>query len=122
MKTPINIISKFDIVRVDLINPAGKNGHEQAGLRPVIVISLCDNDPDNPMVTVIPFTGKLSKIRFPHTLVIEPSIQNGLSTKSVLLVFQVVSIDKRRIIEKIGTLEETYVVSLHQLIRSMLQI
>jgi len=109
-----------DVIRLDLGIPPGGSGHEQAGKRPAIVVSLSDEDPNNPMITVIPTTGKIDKSRFPHTLEVDPSIQNGLTTKSVFLAFQVVSYDKRRVIEVIGSLESKYMYQLEQKLRQLM--
>jgi mRNA interferase MazF len=54
---------------------------------------------------VVPLTGKLSAQRFPHTVLVTPTPQNGLSCPSVLLVFQLRAIDKRRLGNPIGRLE-----------------
>lgn len=78
-----------DVIRVDLENPPGGAGHEQTGQRPAIVISLADDDPNNPMMTVIPSTtSEPQKKRFPHILEVNPSAQNGLTAISILLAFQ----------------------------------
>jgi len=116
------LVKRGDIVRIDLGLPAGGSGHEQAGRRPLTVISLGDNDPNNPMITVVPFTGKTGKIRFPHIMLVEPSYQNGLTTKSVLMAFRVISVDKRRVIDVIGKLEENYLLQLDQLLRNLMQL
>ncbi len=111
-----------DVIRLDLGTPPGGGGHEQAGIRPVIVVSLADDDPNNPMITVVPSTGKINKNRFPYTLEVNPSTQNGLTTKSVLLAFQVLSYDKRRVIEVIGSLEPEYMHQLEQKLRQLMNL
>jgi len=77
--------------------PEGQ-GHEQKGQRPVIVMGSA-----NGLVTVIPLTSNTDKAVFSHTEVIEPAPrENGLSTDSVALVFQLTSIDKKRLQRRIG--------------------
>ena len=50
----------------------------------------------------------LSALRFPFTVRIEPSEQNGLTKPTVAMVFQLRAIDRKRIIRKIGELELQY--------------
>jgi mRNA interferase MazF len=61
-----------------------------------------------PTVMIVPFTSQLSALRFPYTIKIEPSALNGLTQPSVLLVFQLRAIDRRRILTTIGRLEQVY--------------
>lgn len=111
-----------DIIHLDLSAPAGGSGHEQSGIRPVTVISLGDDDPDNPMITVVPFTSKIGKARYPHTMIVDPSSQNGLTTQSVVMAFQIVSYDKRRVIEVIGNLEPEYMNRLEQILKNLMRL
>jgi mRNA-degrading endonuclease toxin of MazEF toxin-antitoxin module len=105
---------------LDLNSPPGGAGHEQTGRRPLVVISLGDNDSQNPMVTVVPFSKKLNKSRYPHTLIVDPSPQNGLAVRSVLMAFQIVSYDKARVIGVIGCLEPSYMARLEQILKNMM--
>jgi mRNA interferase MazF len=59
----------------------------------------------SPMLMVIPVTSALGALRFPFTIRIEPSDQNGLTLPSIALVFQLRAIDRKRIVRKIGELE-----------------
>jgi len=54
---------------------------------------------------IVPMTSNLRAQSFSHTILVQPSAQNGLSMPSVLLVFQLRAIDKRRIRKTLGTLE-----------------
>jgi len=87
-------MKKGAIWMVDL--PEGQ-GHEQKGQRPVIVMGSA-----NGLVTIVPLTSNTDKAVFSHTEVIEPAKENGLSTDSVALVFQITSIDKKRLLRRIG--------------------
>jgi mRNA-degrading endonuclease toxin of MazEF toxin-antitoxin module len=88
----------------------------------VAVISLGSDDPHNPMITVVPCTGQIDKQRYPHTMVVQPSSQNGLTAESVLMAFQVVSYDKRRMVKIIGKLEQEHMEKLEQLLKNLMQI
>jgi mRNA interferase MazF len=69
---------------------------------------------------IIPLTGQLSALRFPYTIRVEPSSVNGLTRASVLLVFQLRAIDRRRIRGTIGRLEQDYLNQLNTQMRSLL--
>lgn len=111
-----------DVVLLDLDNPPGGSGREQSGTRPVAVIFLGNDDPYNPMITVVPCTGQIDKKRYPHTMIVNPSAQNGLAAESVLMAFQVVSYDKRRMVKIIGKLEKEYMEKLEQLLKNLMQL
>jgi mRNA interferase MazF len=55
---------------------------------------------------VIPITSNLKAMRFAFTLHVEPSTENGLTTPSVVMVFQMRAIDKTRIIGKLGKMSD----------------
>ena len=111
-----------EIVEIDLNPPPGGAGHEQTGRRPLVVVSLGDDDPENPMVTVVPFSTKTNKSRYPHTLLVEPSQENGLTVRSVLMGLQIVSYDKTRVIGGIGFLEPVYMRQLEQILRNLIRL
>jgi mRNA interferase MazF len=71
---------------------------------------------------IIPLTGRLSALRFPHTIQVEPSEENGLTQPSVLLVFQLRAIDRSRIVETIGHLEQHYLDLVDREMRYMLNL
>jgi len=115
-------MNKGDILRVDLGNPPGGSGREQAGIRPAIAASSGDLDFNNPMITVIPLTGSKNAQRFPHTLTIQPDENNGLSVESIAMVFQLRSLDKRRVVGTMGSLEINVIEQIDNLIRGMLDL
>jgi mRNA-degrading endonuclease toxin of MazEF toxin-antitoxin module len=118
----IEPMQRGDVIWLDLNNPppAVTGGHEQRNTRPFILVSLGDGDFGNSMLTVIPLTSKTGKARYPHTLTIQPSKQNGLQVESVLLVFQIVSYDKGRLINVVGSLEPEYMRQLDQKLRQLI--
>ena len=56
------------------------------------------------MVLVAPVTSQIGSLCFPATVRVNHSPQNGLSTPSVILVFQARAIDRVRFVQKMGTL------------------
>ena len=55
---------------------------------PAIIVQEDSFNAKLPTVLVVPFTGTLAASRFPGTLAVQPDNQNGLTTTSVALVFQ----------------------------------
>lgn len=117
----VNNMKRGEVVWVDLGNPPGGSGKEQAGNRPGVVISAGSSDPGNPMVTLVPLSCAKSANRFPHTIDnILPSSENGLRCNSVALIFQIRSLDKNRVRSIAGNLEDHYLKQIEEIIRDML--
>ena len=95
-----------DIVLVNLPQTADGAGHEQIGTRPALIVH--DDVTSNTLsvVMIVPFTSNLKAQRFPHTVLVQPTKENGLTVTSVLLVFQLRAIDKQMVTRKIGHLED----------------
>jgi mRNA interferase MazF len=102
--------------------PAGRVGREQFGTRPGIVVQADAADPQLPTTVIIPATSRLEAQRFPYTLTIQPSVLNGLDRPSVFLVFQARAIDKRRLIRRLGRLEDDELKSPETKVRALLAI
>lgn len=81
------------------------DGHEQTGQRPAIVVQAVGSD-KLPTVLIVPLTSKLGAAGFPFTFKIKPDQSNNLDVASVALVFQLRAIDKRRLRNKIGRIEQ----------------
>jgi mRNA interferase MazF len=79
---------------------------EEKGNRPAIAVQT--DIAASLMLMIVPVTSSLGALRFPFTIKIEPSEQNGLTLPSVAMVFQLRAIDRKRIIQKIGELELQY--------------
>jgi len=113
-------MARGEIWTVDIPAPKGRSRHEQLGIRPGIVVQADSAPGQLPTTVVIPATSKLQAGRFPFTLTVDPSSQNGLDKPSVLLVFQIRAIDKSRLIRKVGRLEDNHMASLETHIRNLL--
>ncbi|HOI13807.1 MAG TPA: type II toxin-antitoxin system PemK/MazF family toxin [Methanoculleus sp.] len=87
--------SRGEIWFVDLTNA---RGHEQSGLRPAVVLAVAYGG----MTIVVPLTTTSAAFGFPHTHGIERSSENGLSSNSAALVFQVVALSQDRFVRRIG--------------------
>jgi mRNA interferase MazF len=113
-------MGRGDIVLVELPQPASGTGHEQIGNRPALVVHDDATSAALSVIAIIPFTSNLSAQQFPHTILVQPSSGNGLSLPSILLVFQLRAIDKRRIIRKIGRLETRIMTMVNNEMKQML--
>ncbi|HBI41309.1 MAG TPA: type II toxin-antitoxin system PemK/MazF family toxin [Planctomycetales bacterium] len=82
------------------------NGREQAGRRPAVIVQHEVVASSLPVVLAIPITGSVAALRFPGTVAIDSTSENGLSTRSVALVFQLRAVDRRRIEERAGILSD----------------
>ena len=92
-------IKQAEIWLTDL-NPT--KGSEQAGVRPVVVIS---GDLLNQHLNVViscPLTSKIKNYK--GNVVLQPSASNKLTKPSEILTFHVRSMAKDRLIKKVGTI------------------
>ena len=96
-------MSVGDIHWVDL--PAA-DGREQRGRRPAIVLQDDSYGGELPVVLVAPRTTARSTVRFAGTTLVRPTSENGLTQESVVLMFQLRAIDRRRIQGRIGAVSE----------------
>jgi mRNA interferase MazF len=108
-------MARGDILLVALPN---SDKREEKGNRPAIAVQT--DVANSPMLMIIPITSALAALRFPFTLQINPSPQNGLTLPSVALVFQMRAIDRTRIIRTLGRLESDSLNQLDGMIRAML--
>ena len=97
------VVSRGDIFFANLDPVVGA---EQAGVRPVLVVQNDEANARIPTVTVVPITSNLRASRFLFTVLL-PSAETGLSKDSVALVFQVRTLDKSRLQNKVGHLSES---------------
>ena len=83
-----------------------RGGREQRGRRPAIIWQDTEAYAGLPTVLVVPLTSRLSASRFPGTLRVEPTVQNGLTVPSVALLFQLGACDLDRIQGQLGRLDD----------------
>lgn len=112
-------MKRGDVVYVNLPPPGGR-GHEQAGRQPAIVVQPDTTSVATGTVMIVPTTSRLKATSFPHTIKVSPSSVNGLTQESLLLVFQLRAIDRRRIQGVIGQLEDHYLTQIKSEMRKML--
>ena len=98
----INSIRRGDIFYADLSPVIGS---EQGGLRPVLIVQNDVGHKYSPTVIAAAITSKMSKTKLPtHIDIYAKDV--GLSKDSVVLLEQIRTIDKKRLKEKMGHLDE----------------
>ncbi len=98
----MNTVKRGDIYYADLSPVVGS---EQGGMRPVLIVQNDTGNRHSPTVIAAAITSQTGKARLPTH--IEISAQSyGLSRDSVILLEQIRTIDKSRLRERMGKLDE----------------
>ncbi|MEA4920249.1 MAG: type II toxin-antitoxin system PemK/MazF family toxin [Clostridiaceae bacterium] len=96
-----NTVKRGEIYYADLSPVVGS---EQGGMRPVLIVQNDVGNKYSPTVIAAAITSQQNKARLPTH--IEISAQSvGLSKNSVVLLEQIRTLDKRRLKEKMGSLD-----------------
>ncbi len=103
MKTLETNIKRGDIYFADLRPVVGS---EQGGIRPVLIIQNDMGNRHSPTVIAAAITSQMNKARLPTHIELSAS-SYGLTRDSVILLEQIRTIDKRRLLEKMGRLDKT---------------
>jgi len=85
------------------LDPA--RGSEQAGLRPVLVVSTDEVNIPLPVITIVPLTSAKPGRKIYPTEVYFPKEELGLSMDSIVMAHQIRAISKARLGEKCGELK-----------------
>ncbi len=85
-------------------------GSEQGGIRPVLIVQNDMGNKYSPTVITAAITSQLGKTRLPTHIAIG-SKNLGLKTDSVILTEQIRTIDKSRLREKIGHIEDKVILN-----------
>ena len=97
-----NTIKRGDIYYADLSPVVGS---EQGGVRPVLIIQNDMGNRHSPTVIAAAITSQMNKAKLPtHIELLDPHC--GLTRDSVVLLEQVRTLDKRRLRERMGHLDE----------------
>lgn len=96
-------VKKYDIVVVNL-NPT--KGSEQKGIRPCLVVQNNGANQFSRTTVVCPISSTIK--RYPHTLIVSESVENGLKNESRIDLLQIRTVDQSRMVKKIGVLDKKY--------------
>lgn len=95
-------VKRGDIYYADLSPVVGS---EQGGVRPVLIVQNDVGNKYSPTVIAAAVTSQLNKSKLPTHIEID-AMKYGLPKDSVILTEQIRTIDKRRLKEKIGHIDE----------------
>ena len=97
-----NSVKRGDIFYADLSPVVGS---EQGGVRPVLIVQNDTGNRHSPTVIAAAITSQTGKARLPTHISVSP-LSCGLPKESIILLEQVRTLDKRRLREKMGRLDE----------------
>ena len=101
------VVRRGDMFYADLSPVVGS---EQGGVRPVLVIQNDTGNKYSPTVIVSAITSQLNKNRLPTHIELD-SQEFGLKSDSVVLAEQIRTIDKSRLKEKIGHIDDNRIMN-----------
>jgi len=96
------IIKRGDLFYADLSPVVGS---EQGGVRPVLIVQNDIGNKYSPTVIAAAITSQINKAKLPTHIEISAK-EYGLQKDSVILLEQIRTIDKKRLREKIGSLDD----------------
>ena len=96
------VVHRGDIYYADLSPVVGS---EQGGLRPVLIVQNDIGNKHSPTVIAAAITSKQDTAKLPTHITVSTGC--GLSRDSVVLLEQIRTLDKRRLREKMGTLDKS---------------
>jgi mRNA interferase MazF len=103
-------VKRGDIYYADLSPVVGS---EQGGIRPVVIVQNDVGNKHSPTVIAAAITSQTNKAKLPTHIEVTAS-GNGLLKNSVILLEQIRTIDKQRLKEKMGHLEDDLMEQVNQ--------
>ena len=98
------VVKRGDIFYADLSPVVGS---EQGGVRPVLVVQNDVGNKYSPTVIVAAITSQINKAKMPTHIEVSAD-EYGLVKDSVVLMEQIRTIDKKRLKEKVGHMDEQH--------------
>ena len=106
-------VKRGDIYYADLSPVVGS---EQGGLRPVLIIQNDVGNRYSPTIIVAAITSKTDKAKLPTHIALQGE-RHGLQKDSVILLEQIRTIDKKRLKEKLGGLNDILMTKVENALR-----
>ncbi|WP_431189536.1 type II toxin-antitoxin system PemK/MazF family toxin [Aciduricibacillus chroicocephali] len=116
MSSDINV-NKGDVYLANLGNGIES---EQGGIRPVVIVSNHINNRFSPMVTIVPVTSQITKAKLPTH--VELGFLLNKERASVVLVEQIKTISKKRLMQLITTLDAELINAINDAIIIQMQL
>jgi mRNA interferase MazF len=92
-------------------------GHEIKKTRPALVIQNDIGNQYSPLTIVAALTSKVSDVPYPVEVVVEPTRANGLSAKSAIRLDEIHTVDRLRLIKRLGFVDARTLGQVDQAIR-----
>ena len=103
-------VKRGDIFYADLSPVVGS---EQGGIRPVLIVQNDVGNKYSPTVIAAAITSQRDKTKLPTHIQVNAD-ESGLTKDSIVLLEQVRTIDKKRLMEKMGRLNDTQMTRINQ--------
>lgn len=92
-------------------------GHEIKKTRPALVIQNDIGNRYSPLTIVAAITSKVSPVPYPVEVVIEPTSTNGLGVRSAIRLDQIRTVDRQRLIKRLGQIDRSIMTKVDEAIR-----
>lgn len=92
-------------------------GHEIKKTRPALVIQNDIGNRYSPLTIVAAITSKVSPVPYPVEVVIEPTSTNGLGVRSAIRLDQIRTVDRQRLIQRLGQIDRSIMTKVDEAIR-----
>jgi len=92
-------------------------GHEIKKTRPALIIQNDIGNRYSPLTIVAAITSSVSAVPYPVELVVEPTIANGLQSASSIRLDQIRTVDRRRLIRRLGVLDAAIMTKVDEAIK-----
>ena len=91
--------------------------HEIKKTRPALVIQNNIGNRYSPLTIVAAITSKVSPVPYPVEVVIEPTSTNGLGVRSAIRLDQIRTVDRQRLIKRLGQIDRSIMTKVDEAIR-----
>jgi mRNA interferase MazF len=92
-------------------------GHEIKKTRPAIVIQNDIGNRYSPLTIVAAITSKISPVLYPVEVIVPPSKANGLAVLSAIRLDQIRTVDRKRLIKRLGAVDRSIMLNVDEAIR-----
>lgn len=112
-------MKKIKQCEIWLVNLIPIRGSEQAGTRPILVVSGNLMNTHLNVVICCPLTSKIKNYK--GNIILEPNKRNNLTVPSEVMTFHIRSISKERFIKRVGEISEEELKELKQYLDDILR-
>ena len=118
-KAKVSSIRRGDIYLVSFDPTVG---HEIKKTRPALIIQNDIGNQYSPLTIVAAVTSKVSGTSYPVEVAVEPSRANGLSVRSAILLNQIRTIARQRLIKRLGAADAGTMQQVNQALKISLRL